>query len=115
MAQDESSASSNSDNNKKVTCTTIFQTEDPADKKEGLTGWLSKSGSLKSGGRRQSLDLLIDASDRVKDVFASSFQKVGKSLERERRNSESELAHTESGSASEFFSFRYGNWTVSLL
>lgn len=90
----------------KVTCTTIFNgdaagasnkyTKDDA----SLSTWITKSNSLKSSSRRQSLDLLIDASDRVKDVFASGFQKVGKTLER--RNSESEMNTSES---SDFFSF----------
>lgn len=107
---DDTSSSSNSECNKKVTCTTVmFQEKDyaqqysGAEKKEGISSWLSKSGSLKSSGRRQSLDLLIDASDRVKDVF-TSFSKVGKSLER--RNSESELPQTEQPSNNDFFSFR---------
>lgn len=55
---------------------------------EGIAGWITKS-NLKQSGRRQSLDILLDAGDRVKDVFATGFQRVGKSLER--RNSESEV------------------------
>lgn len=113
---DDSSSSSNSEsnNNKKVTCTTVFPSENmnngggnTGDKREGLSSWLSKSGQLKSTGRRQSLDLLIDASDRVKDVFTNmSFTKVGKGLER--RNSESEIPQTEqTSSGSDFFSFRW--------
>lgn len=122
LAEDSTSSSSNSEsNNKKITCTTVFPSEGMNNggggeggggdsKREGLSSWLSKSGSLKATGRRQSLDLLIDASDRVKDVFTSmSFTKVGKTLER--RNSESEIPHTEqtqpaSSSGSDFFSFR---------
>lgn len=56
---------------------------------EGITGWITKS-NLKQSGRRQSLDILLDAGDRVKDVFATGFSRVGKSLER--RNSESEVS-----------------------
>ncbi|XP_023302448.2 uncharacterized protein LOC111684497 isoform X3 [Lucilia cuprina] len=88
-AQSHHSSSSSSDEPKrKVTCTTIFQ-EEQLGKKQSLAQWLSRSNSLKVGGRRQSLDLLIDASDKVKDVFSFGFQKVGRSLER--RNSESEM------------------------
>lgn len=77
------------------------------EKKEGLTGWLTKSGSLKASGRRQSLDLLIDASDRVKDVFTNiSFSKAKDKTKMERRSSESEIAQTEQTSSSDFFSFR---------
>lgn len=88
----------------KVTCTTIFSLDDSGDKSrptsddDGLTTWITKS-NLKSSSRRQSLDILIDAGDRVKDVFTTGFQKVGKSLER--RNSESEV----SADASDFFLF----------
>ncbi|KXJ69514.1 hypothetical protein RP20_CCG026751 [Aedes albopictus] len=42
-----------------------------------------------SSGRRQSLDIIIDTSDRVKDAFAQGIQRIGRSLER--RNSESEI------------------------
>lgn len=88
-AQSHHSSSSSSDEPKrKVTCTTIFQ-EEQMGKKQSLAQWLSRSNSLKVSGRRQSLDLLIDASDKVKDVFSFGFQKVGRSLER--RNSESEM------------------------
>ncbi|XP_075156058.1 uncharacterized protein LOC142229390 isoform X2 [Haematobia irritans] len=94
-AQSHHSSSSSSDEPKrKVTCTTIFQ-EDQLNRKQSLTQWLSRSNSLKVGGRRQSLDLLIDASDKVKDVFSFGFQKVGRSLER--RNSESEMNNECSG------------------
>ncbi|XP_013105513.1 guanine nucleotide exchange factor rei-2 isoform X2 [Stomoxys calcitrans] len=93
-AQSHHSSSSSSDEPKrKVTCTTIFQ-EEQLNRKQSLTQWLSRSNSLKVGGRRQSLDLLIDASDKVKDVFSFGFQRVGRSLER--RNSESEM-NSESG------------------
>lgn len=54
-----------------------------------VTNWIGKS-NLKSKDRRQSLDILYDASDKVKDVFAQGFQKVGRTLER--RNSESEVS-----------------------
>lgn len=91
----------------KVTCTTIFNNGDAASASnkqtkddESLATWISKSNGLKSSSRRQSLDLLIDASDRVKDVFASGFQKVGKTLER--RNSESEMNTSET---TDFFPF----------
>lgn len=88
-AQSHHSSSSSSDEPKrKVTCTTIFQDEQLG-KKQSLSQWLSRSNSLKVSGRRQSLDLLIDASDKVKDVFSFGFQKVGRTLER--RNSESEM------------------------
>lgn len=88
-AQSHHSSSSSSDEPKrKVTCTTIFQ-EEQISRKQSLTQWLSRSNSLKVGGRRQSLDLLIDASDKVKDVFSFGFQRVGRTLER--RNSESEM------------------------
>lgn len=87
------SDTSSSDDNRKVTCTTVFNANDDAKKKsgggDGISTWITRSSSFKSSGRRQSLDILIDAGDRVKDVFTSGFQKVGKSLER--RNSESEV------------------------
>ncbi|XP_061402919.1 SH3 domain-binding protein 5 isoform X2 [Musca vetustissima] len=89
-AQSHHSSSSSSDEPKrKVTCTTIFQEDEQINRKQSLSQWLSRSNSLKVGGRRQSLDLLIDASDKVKDVFSFGFQKVGRTLER--RNSESEM------------------------
>lgn len=56
---------------------------------ESLTNWITKS-NLKNKERRQSLDILYDASDKVKDVFTQGFQKVGRTLER--RNSESEAS-----------------------
>lgn len=112
---DDSSSSSNSECERKVTCTTVLQADGGGrgrgaegvggDKREGLSSWLSKSGNLKSTGRRQSLDLLIDAGDRVKDVFTNiSFTKVGKTMER--RNSESEIPPSEQKGSSDFFSFR---------
>lgn len=89
---ESSSSSGGGGGSTKVTCTTIFhdngkgrQTNDD----DGLSTWITKS-NLKTSGRRQSLDILIDAGDRVKDVFTTGFQKVGKSLER--RNSESEVS-----------------------
>lgn len=56
---------------------------------KNLSNWITKS-NLKTKDRRQSLDILYDASDKVKDVFTQGFQKVGRSLER--RNSESEAS-----------------------
>lgn len=86
----------------KVPCTTIRESL-PNNDTEGLSTWITKS-NLKSSSRRQSLDILFDAGDRVKDAFATGFQKVGKSLER--RNSESEVAsESSSTSTSDFFSF----------
>lgn len=74
---------------------------------EGLSSWITKSNAAaKNGSRRQSLDILIDAGDRVKDAFATGIFKVGKSLER--RNSESEMAPDGAGggsTTSDFFSF----------
>lgn len=90
-----SGSSSSDEPRSKVTCTTIFQ-EEPMSKKQTLSQWLTRSNNLRLSGRRQSLDLLIDAGDKVKDVFSMGFQKVaGRTLER--RNSESEM-NTESGS-----------------
>lgn len=74
------------------------------DKKySGISDWISKS-SLRSTGRRQSLDLLLDTSDRVKDAFTFSFQKIGIGKTLERRNSESEV-NTEKETAKEYFMF----------
>ncbi|XP_055684799.1 SH3 domain-binding protein 5 isoform X2 [Lutzomyia longipalpis] len=101
----DSDSFSSSEEGRKVTCTTVFQhnEEDTGKKKnEGLTTWISKS-SLKNTGRRQSLDLLIDASDKVKDVFTQGFQRVGKTLER--RNSESEV----NNESHDFFLFKSDN------
>ncbi|XP_022208758.2 SH3 domain-binding protein 5-like isoform X2 [Drosophila obscura] len=100
------SGSSSDEPRRKVTCTTIFQDDSShsasgggqqMSRKQSLSQWLSRSNSFKSNGRRQSLDLLIDAGDKVKDVFSYGFQKVGRSLER--RNSESEMAASEAGGA----------------
>uniref|UniRef100_A0A1Q3FKG8 Putative btk-associated sh3-domain binding protein sab n=2 Tax=Culex tarsalis TaxID=7177 RepID=A0A1Q3FKG8_CULTA len=57
-----------------------------------VTG-VDASGS--SGGRRQSLDIIIDTGDRVKDVFTQGIQRIGRTLER--RNSESEVARDGDG------------------
>lgn len=97
----ENSSLSSVGGNSKVTCTTIFSMDDNITVRkedENLSKWITKSNA-KNSSRRQSLDILIDASDKVKDVFTLSFQKVGKSLER--RNSESEV----SSDSSDFFSF----------
>ncbi|XP_055523436.1 uncharacterized protein LOC129717508 isoform X2 [Wyeomyia smithii] len=82
-------------------------------KREGITGWITgrtigRSPSISiagcspvqnfneetepssSTGRRQSLDIIIDTGDRVKDAFTQGIQRIGRSLER--RNSESEIA-----------------------
>lgn len=113
VGSDENSSSSNESRHKKVTCRTLAPVygqnngghhsgcDGETESRTGKPSWLSKSEGLKASSRRQSLDLLIDASDRFKDVFTNSFQKVGKSLER--RNSESEVCQTET---SDFFSFR---------
>ncbi|XP_073828980.1 uncharacterized protein isoform X1 [Musca autumnalis] len=93
-----SSSSSSDEPKRKVTCTTIFQEDEQLNRKQSLSQWLSRSNSLKVGGRRQSLDLLIDASDKVKDVFSFGFQKVGRTLER--RNSESEMNNECGGNGS---------------
>ncbi|KAH8337066.1 hypothetical protein KR074_006575 [Drosophila pseudoananassae] len=95
-SQSQNSTSSSDEPKRKVTCTTIFQDDNGGSgaqhmsRKASLSQWLSRSNSFKSGGRRQSLDLLIDAGDKVKDVFSYGFQRVGRTLER--RNSESEVA-----------------------
>ncbi|XP_055844798.1 guanine nucleotide exchange factor rei-2 isoform X2 [Episyrphus balteatus] len=100
------SETSSSDETRKVTCTTVFTMDDGLEEKKrsggdtgGITTWISRSSSFKTSGRRQSLDLLIDASDKVKDVFTFGMQRVGKSLER--RNSESEMNNENS----DFFLF----------
>ncbi|XP_030386598.1 uncharacterized protein LOC115633309 isoform X2 [Scaptodrosophila lebanonensis] len=97
--QSQHSTSSSDEPKRKVTCTTIFQDDSgggggggfgqQVSRKQSLSQWLSRSNSFKNSGRRQSFDLLIDAGDKVKDVFSYGFQKVGRSLER--RNSESEM------------------------
>lgn len=98
----ENSSLSSVGGHPKVTCTTIFSLDDNVTTgrkdDEHFTNWITKSNA-KNSSRRQSLDILIDASDKVKDVFTLSFQKVGKSLER--RSSESEV----SSDSSDFFSF----------
>lgn len=110
------SSSSSIGQQSKVTCHTIFNITDVSGSfqtannetttsktNEGLSGWITKSNLKQTASRRQSLDILIDAGDRVKDALATGFSKVGKSLER--RNSESEAAALESGeSSSDFFS-----------
>jgi len=110
-AQSQHSTSSSDEPKRKVTCTTIFQDDSSASsgggggggvgqqmsRKQSLSQWLSRSNSFKGSGRRQSLDLLIDAGDKVKDVFSYGFQKVGRSLER--RNSESEMGGDGCGGA----------------
>ncbi|GAB0094561.1 uncharacterized protein DMENIID0001_098780 [Sergentomyia squamirostris] len=106
----QSDSGSSSEDNRKATCTAVFHTNEEDNniggkkKTEAIPGWISKSGSLKASGRRQSLDLLIDASDKVKDVFAQGFQRVGKTLER--RNSESEVHRNASN---EHFLFKSEN------
>ncbi|ETN67768.1 hypothetical protein AND_000409 [Anopheles darlingi] len=58
-----------------------------------------------SGTRRQSLDIIIDTGDRVKDAFTQGIQRIGKSLER--RNSESEATGDDAASVgSDFFLFQ---------
>lgn len=97
----ENSSLSSHGGHSKVTCTTILNLDDNLTVRkddENFTNWITKSNA-KNSSRRQSLDILIDASDKVKDVFTLSFQKVGKSLER--RNSESEV----SSDSTDFFSF----------
>ncbi|XP_035776156.1 uncharacterized protein LOC118458083 isoform X2 [Anopheles albimanus] len=57
------------------------------------------------GARRQSLDIIIDTGDRVKDAFTQGIQRIGKSLER--RNSESEATGDDAVSVgSDFFLFQ---------
>lgn len=109
------SSSSSIGQQSKVTCHTILNITDvsqPATNSdettiktnEGLSGWITKSNLKQSTSRRQSLDILIDAGDRVKDALATGFSRVGKSLER--RNSESEASAGVEGaeSSSDFFS-----------
>ncbi|XP_055585755.1 uncharacterized protein LOC129738556 [Uranotaenia lowii] len=59
----------------------------------GVSG--TAAGSSSSSGRRQSLDIIIDTGDRVKDVFTQGIQRIGRTLER--RNSESEVARDGDG------------------
>lgn len=104
---DEKSNTNESDSNEdnQKTITKPIEIENKEDKKySGISDWISKS-SLRSTGRRQSFEMLLDTGDKVKDVFAQSFQRIGiggKSIER--RNSESEVCSTESPSK-EFFIF----------
>lgn len=91
--------SSSNDEHLKIKCLISDDENGKKDGEGGLTTWITKS-NVKSASRRQSLDILVDASDKVKDVFAQGFHKVGRSLER--RNSESE-ANVE---GNDFFSFR---------
>uniref|UniRef100_A0A182JGM9 SH3 domain-binding protein 5 n=1 Tax=Anopheles atroparvus TaxID=41427 RepID=A0A182JGM9_ANOAO len=89
----------------------------------GITSWISSrtgsvaatagagsvaaSGATSSSsmaGRRQSLDIIIDTGDRVKDVFAQGIQRIGKTLER--RNSESEVARDDAVGGTDFFLFQ---------
>lgn len=86
---------------RRFTCVGVLHDEPDSSTKEGLSNWLSRT-SLKNSGRRQSLEMLIDASDKVKDVFTTSFHKVGQKLER--RNSESEM-QSDNNSGIDFFSF----------
>lgn len=122
------SSSSSIGQQTKVTCHTILNISDLSGRSqstsddssnrtpnnEGLAGWITKSNLKQSTSRRQSLDILIDASDRVKDAFATGFSRVGKSLER--RNSESEAsAGSDSGESSgDFFSAfsRYATYNL---
>ncbi|XP_062538665.1 uncharacterized protein LOC134206936 isoform X1 [Armigeres subalbatus] len=85
------------------------------------TGTSKDSGTptMSGSGRRQSLDIIIDTGDRVKDAFTQGIQRIGRSLER--RNSESEVARdgsdgtigggtggsgSGSGTGSDFFLFQ---------
>lgn len=72
---------------------------DESKDRTSISNWITKT-NLKNKDRRQSLDILYDASDRVKDAFQLGFQKVGRTLER--RNSESEASM-------DFFMFSTGN------
>ncbi|XP_050099459.1 uncharacterized protein LOC126579850 isoform X2 [Anopheles aquasalis] len=65
----------------------------------------SGTGGGGGGARRQSLDIIIDTGDRVKDAFTQGIQRIGKSLER--RNSESEATGDDAVSVgSDFFLFQ---------
>uniref|UniRef100_A0AAG5D9S9 Uncharacterized protein n=1 Tax=Anopheles atroparvus TaxID=41427 RepID=A0AAG5D9S9_ANOAO len=68
------------------------------------SGATSSSSSSSMAGRRQSLDIIIDTGDRVKDVFAQGIQRIGKTLER--RNSESEVARDDAVGGTDFFLFQ---------
>lgn len=99
VSDSNSSYSDDQIQRRRFTCVGVLP--DESDAKEGLSNWITRS-SMKNSGRRQSLEMLIDASDKVKDVFANSFQKVGQKLER--RNSESEV-QSDNNSGIDFFSF----------
>lgn len=106
------SSSSSIGHQTKVTCHTIINIKDVSASaidngtkiNEGISSWITKSNLKQSASRRQSLDILFDAGDRVKDVLATGFSRVGRSLER--RNSESEASSGFEGgeSSSDFFS-----------
>ncbi|XP_053678177.1 uncharacterized protein LOC128728573 [Anopheles nili] len=112
--QDETTDSS-SDNSPKAKTRIIkmetYQSEGGTRRTDGIAGWIAKTGAGSSGsgstqtasGRRQSLDIIIDTGDRVKDAFTQGIQRIGKTLER--RNSESEVAREESV-GSDFFLFQ---------
>uniref|UniRef100_A0A182SKW9 Uncharacterized protein n=1 Tax=Anopheles maculatus TaxID=74869 RepID=A0A182SKW9_9DIPT len=124
--QDETTDSSSEDSPKaktRIIKMETYQPEGGTRRTDGIAGWIAKTGSVvgsaASGsnagsnsnassnttttGRRQSLDIIIDTGDRVKDVFAQGIQRIGKTLER--RNSESEVARDESA-GSDFFLFQ---------
>ncbi|XP_050068374.1 uncharacterized protein LOC126556870 [Anopheles maculipalpis] len=125
--QDETTDSSSEDSPKaktRIIKMEMYQPEGGARRTDGIAGWIAKTGSVvgsaagsgssassnnnpsnttSSTGRRQSLDIIIDTGDRVKDVFAQGIQRIGKTLER--RNSESEVARDESA-GSDFFLFQ---------
>ncbi|KAL9695770.1 hypothetical protein quinque_015055 [Culex quinquefasciatus] len=67
----------------------------PTSLKEATTSANANDASGSSSGRRQSLDIIIDTGDRVKDVFTQGIQRIGRTLER--RNSESEVARDGDG------------------
>ncbi|XP_058063216.1 uncharacterized protein LOC131213234 isoform X1 [Anopheles bellator] len=129
--QDETTDSSSDDSPKAKARIIKMETYVPDDgmtvprKREGLTGWITKTGgsistssaavaaavtggaasssAVSVGGRRQSLDIIIDTGDRVKDAFTQGIQRIGKTLER--RNSESEVPGDETV-GSDFFLFQ---------
>uniref|UniRef100_A0A182K131 SH3 domain-binding protein 5 n=1 Tax=Anopheles christyi TaxID=43041 RepID=A0A182K131_9DIPT len=131
--QDETTDSSSEDSPKAKTRIIKMEMYAPeggmSRRTDGIAGWIAKTGSsvvgsglstvaagnvnaagasassssFASNGRRQSLDIIIDTGDRVKDVFAQGIQRIGKTLER--RNSESEVAREESA-GSDFFLFQ---------
>ncbi|XP_053667617.1 uncharacterized protein LOC128717962 [Anopheles marshallii] len=124
--QDETTDSSSEDSPKaktRIIKMETYQPEGGTRRTDGIAGWIAKTGSVvgsaasgsnagsntssnsttASTGRRQSLDIIIDTGDRVKDVFAQGIQRIGKTLER--RNSESEVARDESA-GSDFFLFQ---------